>query len=351
MEPHPVPQDIINAEFKLFGSFTLKQFLMIVGGCLMGLFIFLLSIPILIKVPLIAAVILTGVGLAIIPNFNTWMSGYLKALFISPRYVWVKEPQTPDLLKTKMQQASDESTKITTGARNSSKIDLSEISLEKLLATRDNPMKSTMPDSTDVFDNSPRDQNLNRVFKEIYKDEPAKVSPQMNPILAQDTRPPKTGRTKQDYVNEINFLKQQMGTLVKDQHYKEKEAEILHRLNDLYQDLKMMDMEDMMPRNAVKQGIVTDFKGSRQVSGQTVTGVVVDKADAPIGGAKIVFKNIAEPEYTFKVNVTASGKFMSKDKMPDGDYDVEITHPNHRFHNYKIKVGTQKLPAYKLRAK
>jgi hypothetical protein len=102
MEPHPVPQNILDIEFKLFGAFTLSQFGKILIGCMGGVAIFfLLNINPLVKIPLILISVGTGVLMAIIPNFGTWLGGFIKALFISPRYVWVKETSTPELLQRK----------------------------------------------------------------------------------------------------------------------------------------------------------------------------------------------------------------------------------------------------------
>ncbi len=357
MEPHPVPQDIINAEFKLFGSFTLKQFMKIVIGCLIGLAVFISPLPALIKFPIIIGSVLTGIAMAILPNFGTWLSGYIKAIFISPRYVWVKQGSPPELLAGKTVKNIEDDQKVSK-SKGKKKINLEEISLERLLSARDNPRKSTpRARTTDDLENNPIEQNLDRMFNAIYSDQVNNKNTETPPSVQakeQTTKKDPMQKTKEDYLTEINTLKSQLQGLVKDGKYKDKEAEILSKINDLYQELKMMDMDltDDETKNSeqINPKNITNFKGEVQTNGQIVFGMVVDKTDKPITNATITFDD-SESDVYFTAVTGNDGKFVTDKKVAQGTYDVLITHPNHKFNTYRIVVGEQKLPAYKLREK
>jgi hypothetical protein len=364
VEPHPVPQDILNIEFKLFGAFSLSQFIKMVAGCLIGLFFFLLPIPsVIVKIPLVIAPIAIGVGIALVPRFSERFENFVKALFISPRYIWVKETQSPEFLQGKKKKVKTTAVKI----EKDSKRGLEEISLDRMLAARDKSpevRKNNAPIPKDKFDLEPREQNLDRVYDSVFQKAQAQKKSQLKGKVAQDEIPKAADantaagqRSPQDIQAQINQLKRQLSTIVKDQNYKEKEAEILSQINDLYHDLKMIGIEDIQQKstnqeasNAVPKKI-TDFQGKRvQKFGQTVYGIVVDKKGQPIQDAEVFF-DLKGSDDDVTVSTDGQGKFNSNIKILPGEYEISINHPDHKFHTYKIKVTDQKLPAYKLRSR
>ena len=371
MEPHPVPQDILNTEFKLFGSFTLKQFLKLVIACLIGLGIFLLNIPALIKYPLIIASILIGVAIAIIPRFGTWFSNYIKAIFISPRYVWEQTTEAPDIFRSQSKSKTNTSQKVSSN-KTGDKIDLDEISLQKLLAARDNPRKSTplvsknsSKGNINKLDEPVRQGNIDRVINNVFEDQP-KISQTKAPVpdqsiysghnANQKLKSLTKEKTKQDYINEINALKQQLKTLVRDQNFKEKESGIMHRINDLTYEIKMMDetgenFEGFNKPELKAIDKIVNMQGEKKESGQIVFGIVVDKKGKPVQNATVVFDD-ENGDRDVETVSKKDGKFSTNKKLEKGKkYNVSINHPNISFHTYVIKVGEGKLPAYKLRAK
>jgi hypothetical protein len=376
VEPHPVPQDILNTEFKLFGAFTLRQFSYILLGCLIAIGIFLIPIPVIIKLPMMIASIGNGIAMAIIPRWGAKTEGFLKAIFLSPRYVWVRESETPDMLQRKAQLKTTGGKQVKKN-QNGRKIDLEEISLEEMLSARQTGPRSTtanIPIPKDKFDFTPREQNLDRTFKEIYANVQPKPqqnqqtqfynvgeknlqtqqanqsSQQVQNISAQN--PLSQITTKDQLVNEINELKRSLGFIVKDQSYKEKEAEVLARINDLYHELKMKGFEDSItPKVQVDQSKLQTFQGGNASNlGQIVFGIVVDKSDKPIADAEIYF-DLKNSDKDIAVYTDAKGQFNSVSKILPGEYDISIKHPNYKFHTYKINVTENNLPAYKLRAK
>ena len=347
MEPHPVPQDILNTEFKLFGSFTLKQFLKLLMGALVALVIFLIPMPAIIKWPLVGISLFIGVSLAIVPRFGVWLSNYLKALFISPRYVWVQTTEAPNVLEGTTKKTVNSQQKIST-SKSKRRVDLDEVSIDKLLSARDNPRKSTpLPptQTTDELDEPIRQNNIDRLMTDVFKGQKPKVQEQ-EPVQTQVEVPKTTEpKTREQYIAEIQKLKLEMQSIGKDQKYKDREADILHRINDLMHEVRLMDGNEKQPDPNKKISITDD------VEGQFVFGIVVDQKDQPLEGAEIIFDDEGGNRDILAVS-GKDGRFASSQKLQKGvTYNISAKLDGYSFHTYKINVGEGKLPAYKLRAK
>ncbi len=103
MEKHAIPQNIMDVEFKLFGSLTVKQFMSLSGGIIIALFIYFFPILIIVKIPIMAFSVVLGLAMAFVKvngqDFSRWFTSFVKAMFSSQKYVWKKETKTPKILK------------------------------------------------------------------------------------------------------------------------------------------------------------------------------------------------------------------------------------------------------------
>ncbi len=108
MKQHAVPENIMDVEFKLFGSLTAKQFGYIIGGGLTGIFLYYffksLGVTFLGWLFAILSIIL-GVSLALVrindQPFEVWLGNFLSAMFTSQRRVWRKDKKVPKSLESK----------------------------------------------------------------------------------------------------------------------------------------------------------------------------------------------------------------------------------------------------------
>jgi len=369
MEPHPVPQNILDVEFKLFGAFTLKQFGKILAGCLIGIGIFLININIIIKIPLVLISVFGGILLAIIPNFGIWLEGFIKALFISPRYVWEKKTTTPEILSNNKPVVDAEKDRNISSSLNKKKLDINELPLDKLFGTQ---AEGTQVIKEDKFE-SPDGENLNDIYSDVFgvtttvAKRPAtetaapiqqKVE-QTKPKLAMATQQEQPTQevkmvgqpkftTVEEYQAEINRLKYELSILVKDQNYKEKEEEIMSRINDLYTEIKLISGGKFT--NQTKTSVPKVDVMQSGLQGQIVFGIVVTTSDIPLANANIKFVN----DTIKKIFSTASGrdgKFSTVKPLPPGSYSVFVEFPGKQFHAYNIEITNKTLPAYKLREK
>jgi len=364
MEPHPVPQDIINVEFKLFGSFTVKQFAKLVAACLAALVVFFLPLHPLIRFPSAGFVLLIGVGIAIVPNFDVWITSYVKSIFVSPRYVWVKSSNKPDVLKENSVIKKDDKSQKDKNLQNKAKVDLDEISLEKLLAARDNSRKSTMLTASERQD-AARQDTMNKNMEQVYGTSQGTVvnqnlATEVNQSKVKPTKQkPPVQRSREEYIAQINHLKGELSKIVKDQNYKEKEASIMSQINDLYQDLKMLEVEDDQnisvsrldsPEANNQNKKVTSFQGQDLGKGQNVFGVVVDKSNKPVTDAKVSFATL-NGNVIQTVGVDKSGKFSTSSQLKNGEYVISVESKTKKFPEYKIQITDKKPPMYRLRGR
>ena len=117
MERHPIPQNIMDVEFKLFGSLTFKQFGSLFIFFFFALFIYLLKLPAIISWPLMGLFIFIGLGMAFLQiggqPFGKWLSSFLIAVITPQRLVWKKESHVPKALTKKFEAPTKVKKKVT----------------------------------------------------------------------------------------------------------------------------------------------------------------------------------------------------------------------------------------------
>lgn len=103
MEPHPIPRQITTFEFKLIGFLTLRQFIYLAIFFPLGVvFFYLVPIPLL-NVLFALVPVLLGIALAFVPYnerpLDVWIKNFVKKLFSSSQYYYLKKNQPPAFLK------------------------------------------------------------------------------------------------------------------------------------------------------------------------------------------------------------------------------------------------------------
>lgn len=94
MENHPIPQDVTGFKFRLIGSVTLKQFLYLLGAGGVCLIIYILPIPIYVKIPLMAIPAIISLSLAFVPidgrPMDKMILNFARALPSENEYIYKK---------------------------------------------------------------------------------------------------------------------------------------------------------------------------------------------------------------------------------------------------------------------
>ncbi len=95
MEQHPVPQNISSYQFHLVGDMTLKQFLELATGVVIGVIIYATALPGLIKWPLIFFSAISGAALAFVPfeerPLEQWIFAFFRSIYSPTLFHWEKQ--------------------------------------------------------------------------------------------------------------------------------------------------------------------------------------------------------------------------------------------------------------------
>ena len=95
MEQHAVPQNISSYQFHLVGDMTLKQFLEIAGGVVVGVIFYATGLPSLIKWPLILISVGFGAALAFVPfeerPLEQWLFAFIRSIYSPTLFHWEKK--------------------------------------------------------------------------------------------------------------------------------------------------------------------------------------------------------------------------------------------------------------------
>lgn len=100
MREHAIPQDVTGYRFHIIGNMTLKQFLEVGAGCLVGVGIYSTNLPAIIKWPMIVMVVAMGAMAAFVPieerPFDHWIVTFFKTLYKPTKFYWRRESKLPD---------------------------------------------------------------------------------------------------------------------------------------------------------------------------------------------------------------------------------------------------------------
>lgn len=378
MDSHPVPKNVLDVEFKLFGALSTRQFVKVLIGALFALGIFLLEpIPMLLKLPLMVISVLTGVGAALIKGFEVRLTGILKAIFISPRYIWQKRGKVPDAFDkgSKRKLSTKKKTK-TTPVKESVELTIDDYGIDQILAARATYSDQTMP--SEAVSNG----NFNRVYGEEFNQTleqglRSRENSQKPPVPTQTGRtlastvspsqqvqtspgtsapikqlqntaprqlPPAQSKkvSKEEaskHKEEIKKLKEKLASLNKSDANETEKKEVLEKINELY---NLLGGTPQKPPAPMAQGVL-------QPHGLNVFGVVVAKNGEPIPEAEVVLIDEDHNPISEITHSADDGKFAIQVPENAEEVIIDIKREGHSFHPFKIKTNSGRMPIFKFR--
>lgn len=115
MRQHPIPQNILDVEFKLFSKFTLKEFAYLaIGLGFGGLMIYLVVskiIPGLIGIPICLLTSAAGIFLGLIPindqDADVFIKNYVSAITAPTQRVWMNSEMQQERTKPELKPSAD----------------------------------------------------------------------------------------------------------------------------------------------------------------------------------------------------------------------------------------------------
>lgn len=106
IQPHAVPQNILDVEFKLFGSLTIKQFAYVAGAIMTCLLCYAVFSANSLGIQLLRWITVSFFGLLGLMlafykvnerSFDTWLTNYVVALFRTQKSIYVKSQKSLDI--------------------------------------------------------------------------------------------------------------------------------------------------------------------------------------------------------------------------------------------------------------
>ncbi|MBI3282775.1 PrgI family protein [Candidatus Curtissbacteria bacterium] len=99
IQQHPIPQEVAGYKFRLIGDMTVKQFIWLAAGILLGIVFYSLPLPFFFKYPLAAISVALGAGSAFVPiqgrPMDKWLIAFIKSIYSPTQYVWSKRSADP----------------------------------------------------------------------------------------------------------------------------------------------------------------------------------------------------------------------------------------------------------------
>lgn len=99
-QQHPIPQNVMQVEFKLIGNLTIRQFVYAAVGVVFFYIAITSPIPGFIRMPVAFLGLIGGLALAFLPledrGLDQWAKNFLGAIFSPTQRIWRKEPEPPE---------------------------------------------------------------------------------------------------------------------------------------------------------------------------------------------------------------------------------------------------------------
>lgn len=103
MEEHAVPQNITTFEFKLFGPFTIRQFIYVAFGGIIAAIFYFSPLPKTIAYPISAIFVIGGITFAAVPlqgrPLDKWIVAFIRSISRPTQRIWIKDNHVPYFLE------------------------------------------------------------------------------------------------------------------------------------------------------------------------------------------------------------------------------------------------------------
>ncbi len=103
MEEHAVPQNITTFEFKLFGPFTIRQFIYVAFGGIIAAIFYFSPLPKTVAYPIAAIFVIGGITFAAVPlqgrPLDKWIVAFIRSISRPTQRIWIKDNHVPYFLE------------------------------------------------------------------------------------------------------------------------------------------------------------------------------------------------------------------------------------------------------------
>ncbi len=338
MEPHPVPKNVLTVEFKLFGSLTVKQFVKILLGAVVALGVFALQLPFLIAAPIIVISIGLGILSAMADGFDEKLVGFLKSVFISPRYVWRKKEADLDVLRAEEKKATGSKSIQKIEKSQSSEEIIEDISIERLL---DAKAASRIEEPQDV--GYKQTSGFERVYAEEFESSIGSAT-QTQPI----TTPPTTMAGQRQNGKSVSLGPNSQAIIRDSVSQITNPAEVSNQT--VQESPSVQNQIDQVFAEEMDKVVETlpAVETLAPKSARLLAGVVVNKQDQPVANAQVMISDTAGNQIGSGAS-GVDGRFAIEAEIPAGNYIIRLLSDSVNFPEFRFSIPDGELPAYKFR--
>lgn len=365
MEQHPVPQQISAYHFRLVGDMTIKQFLELAAGIVVGWIFYSLPLPGIFRWPLVIFSVFAGVAFAFLPleerPLDRWLLAFIKAVYSPTRYIWRKVPVTP---------AYFEEFKVSKGPVEEIRLGADRRKLEEYLQTLPAPGPYTAADKKEVG----FVQNIMKLYVEVQPKTVAPARPR-RAILEEELAPKVRVAVRKLKTPPLDPRAMMRGEIilpkrrpkeVKIPQIEPVEVEPATQTPAPAPETPQVAIQDTQPYGGVAPVGAVKIPTAKQVreagpsrelpmptpptQPNVIAGMVVDSQGNIIENAIVTIRdsegNIARAQKTNKI-----GQFFIVTPLPDGEYTVEVEREGLAFDIIKIRLVGKPVPPIEIRAK
>jgi len=352
MKQHPVPQHIASYQFRLVGQMTLKQFLELAGGIVIGFIIYSLDISPIFKWPLVLFTSLGGIALAFLPfeerSLDQWVINFFKSVYSPTQYIWKKKPSLPAIFR----KTSSKKTK-----KTSKKIEAKDKKrLEKYL--------ETLPSSPSHINKIEEKEfaHLKKISQLLGAPEPKKSSPLSSPPPSSFSLKTKPGdirvrklRTKKEVGIPLTKPVQIKKTSQADKPSVSPTTEEKKPVVEAAPPLAPPILVDSSYSHKLKPSVAAQFSTTLPIpqtpnTANIVVGMVLNEFNKIIPNALIEITN-QKGETVRALKTNKLGQFFCASPLKEGIYQIKIEHPDYKFDIMELKTKGEIIPPIKIKSK
>jgi len=336
MERHPVPQNLMDVEFKLFGRFTIRQFAYLACGCLLGVIFYYSDFPGILKTIFICISIGGGLLFSSVmingqPS-TVWLTNFILSMIVPQERLWRKTAVVPEILKEdkslKLKTDKDVVKILSLPVRlgNLSATPLADLEkVETPLDIEENKLLKKIDDHFDFLFNKIPEISVNKTTPEkvgAFQKTQETLDPNGSPIIikkqtiAQNIRP----------VNEATTVVYNTPTYT---------ATMKHIRPNVNRPISLSNGNNQVE------------KISQIVNNNYIKGIVQNRQQIPITGAKVSILDDGN-KLIKEVMTDRAGVFSTEGSLESGSYYIDVASEGYKFNRGVVNLSGKKQYMFKI---
>lgn len=353
MEKHPVPQNIMDVEFKLFGALTVRQFSYAAAGFICALISYYTPLPDILRLIFIGISIGTGLFLSLVKingqSSTIWVSNFIVSMIVPQERLWRKIGIIPEVLKNDptFKDRSDPDVVET----------LTKERLDKMPAM---PLENLSPAENELDEQEEKnlkqiDEHFDFLFNQLpqVKTEPVNAEAVQTATTAFKKEKSEVSETLIPVIKKPNSIAAAVGAgYDQDKVYINENYAVAFKplTNEVNRPINLPENnKPVMPPSVPI--LKTDSASVPMVQGMVnlVNGVVYDNKNQPLASVKIMVLD-KSGNMVRSISSDSHGTYTLASGLANGSYMLDATKEGYKFGRYTIDLKGDKIITTKITA-